>query len=495
MTDINTAKSGDARVFVQDGGITPAEAYNYFGCLSLDGPSQDEGSSDPVYCPSSTQRNKWEIIDQVAKAQALGSTDFTQHIDRYLRDAWWDIRRRKCFFNLQVVLGSCQAPDDFTKWDSKLLLRNSRLTNLALPALNALSGDDNAILDLTGSLEFRDMVEIRSIKFSEVADSVIVAEALDGLYHDFAQCGDCGPSSDGCQKAYVLTLSNGGSPGLSSQIVHTTNGWSTETSLDIPVLSGLSGSRLAAVGAKLVVVSQAKGGHAYADFDSVDADDTTAWAVVTSGYVAAKGPRAIWSRSASRTFVAAAGGYIYLMTDPTLAVSVLTDGSVTTQQLNDIHGNGNTVVAVGGSNAVVVSTNGGDSFYLVTGPAVGIALNAVWVMSSNVWFVGTANGQLYYTTNGGSSWTQISLPSGITTIEDIHFDDIDVIGYLTVQKGATAQVYRSTDSGHSWQNTAPSVDKLPTAERINFAATCGPNVVMVGGRKTSGGDGVVAVAS
>lgn len=493
MTDINTMKSGDARIFIQDGGINPSEAYDYFGCLALDGPSQDEGESDPVYCPSSAQRNKWDIIDQVPKAQALGSSDFTQHGDRFLRDAWWDIRRRKCVFNLQAVFSSCDAPDDFTRWDSKLLLRSSRLTTLALSALNALSGDDNAIVDITGSLEFRDMVEICQIKFGEVADSVLLAEALDGIYHDVAQCGDCGPASDGCQKAYVLTLANAGSPGLSSQILHTANGWSTETSLDIPVLGGLSGTRIAAVGSKLVVISQAKGGHAYAEFDSVDDDDTTAWALVTSGYVAAKGPRAIWSRSSARTFIAAAGGYIYLMTDPTAAVSVLTDGSVTTQQLNDIHGNGSVIVAVGGNNAVVVSKNGGESFYLVTGPAVGIALNAVWVLSSNIWFVGAANGALYYTLNSGKTWTQISLPAGITTIVRIHFED-DVIGYLCVQKGGTAQVYRTTDSGHSWQNTAPTIDKLPTSERINFAASCGPNTVMVGGRKTSGGDGVLAIA-
>jgi photosystem II stability/assembly factor-like uncharacterized protein len=491
--DTSVLRGGQARIFVQADGISPAFAYEYFGCMQLDGPSKDLGEPDPVYCPSSSQRDKWDIIDEVPKTEALGTTDFTQRMDRFLRDAWWDIKQKKCLFNAQIVISNCARPDDFNNWEAKILLDRSRLTNFTLPTFNPLTGDDNAALDLTGSLTFRDFSPIRPLRFGEVLDTTIVAEALDAIYYDILTCGECGTPSDGCQKAYILTRANTGSPGLSSQLVYTLDGGSTGAGLDIPALGGLSGNRLAAVGNYLVVVSEAAQGHAYSLFSNVDAG-VTAWTLVTSGYVAGAGPRALWSKSPSETLVAASDGYIYLMTNPTQAVTVVTDGSITTQNLNDIHGHGRVVVAVGDSNAVLVSTNGGNTFSLITGPLVGQNLSAVWVLNDNIWFIGTGNGNLYYTTNGGDTWTENTPDANITTINDIQFSG-DVVGALAVQVGGASRVYRTTDSGYSWWYTEPAITGLPTAERYNTVAVCGNNNVLAAGRVSSGGDGIACIAA
>jgi hypothetical protein len=241
----------------------------------------------------------------------------------------------------------------------------------------------------------------------------------------------------------------------------------------------------------LVVVSEAKGGHVYSPFASIDAG-TIAWTLVTTGYVAAKSPRAIYSKSTNETYIAGVGGYIYFMTDPTLPVTVLTDGSVSTQTLNDIHGFGRTVVAVGASNAVLKSDNAGETFSLITGPAVGANLTAIWCMSKNVWFIGTGGGALYYTTNAGASWTQISFGSGATVVNDIKFQD-DTVGYMAVEVAGVGRVYRTSDSGHSWSYTAPAISGIPTNLRINAVAPCGYNEVAAGGLKTTD-DGIIAIA-
>lgn len=483
--------AGNTRVFIQSDGINPGAAYDYFGCLSLSGPSQDLGTPDPVYCPSPTQRNQWDIIDDIPKTPALGTTDFTTHADKFLADVWMDFKNRRCKFNFQVVAGSCQRPDDFTKWDAKLIFIGGRLNKLALTELNPLSGDKNAVVDFTGTLSFQDWQVINAIKFAERADTTVVAEVLDGFFYDSAQCGECGTPSDGCNKVYVLTAANSGSPGLSSQIVYSLDGGNTWAAIDIPTLGGLSGNRAAAMGDKLIVVSQAGGNHHYSSFTNINAG-TTSWTAVT-GYVSTKGPRAIYVKSSNEAFVAAAGGYIYFLSSATATPTVLTDGSVTTQALNDIAGFGRTIVAVGGSNAVVASSNNGDSFSLITGPAVGVNLTAVWVVSTNVWLVGTGDGRLFYTLNGGTSWTQIGLGSGVQVINDIHFEN-EVVGYLAAEVNGAATVFRTTDSGNSWQNTSPSITGLPTAVRCNFVWSCGVNSVLTGGRKTVGGDGLVAIA-
>jgi photosystem II stability/assembly factor-like uncharacterized protein len=492
MAGVEILEAGNTRVFVQSNGDNPGASYDYFGCLSLGGPSQDLGTPDPVYCPSSTQRNQWDIIDTIAKTPALGTTDFTAHADKFLRDVWMDFKNRRCKFNFQVVAGSCQRPDDLTKWDSKIVFLGAHLDKIALSELNPLSGDKNAPVDFTGTFSFQDWQIVQALKFAERADTTVVAEVLDGFYSDTIQCGECGVPSDGCNNVYVLTAANAGSPGLSSQIVYSLNGGLTWAGIDIPTLGGLSGSRAAAMGDKIIVISQAAGNHHYSTIANINAG-TTSWTAVT-GYVSTKGPRAIYVKSSSQAFVAAAGGYIYYLTSASATPTVLTDGSVTTQALNDIHGFGRTVVAVGGSNAVLASSNDGDSFSLITGPAVGVNLTAVWVVNNNVWLVGTGTGLLYYTLNGGTSWTQISLGSGVQVINDIHFEN-EVVGYIAAEVNGAASVFRTTDSGNTWQNTSPSITGLPTAVRCNFVWSCGVNNILTGGRKTVGGDGLVAIGS
>src|SRR5512147_1858154 len=178
--DSTILQSGQVRIFIQKDGVSPASPYYYYGCLSLDGPSQDLGTPDPVYCPSTSQRNRWDTVDSIPKAPALGTTDFTQRMDKFLRDVWWEIKDKGCKFNMQAVIDSCNSPDDFTKWQAKIFFKGVRLTNFALPLLNALTGDDNVALDITGSLTFDEMKRLTTIAFGEAAGSVVVAEALDG---------------------------------------------------------------------------------------------------------------------------------------------------------------------------------------------------------------------------------------------------------------------------------------------------------------------------
>lgn len=150
-------------------------------------------------------------------------------------------------------------------------------------------------------------------------------------------------------------------------------------------------------------------------------------------------------------------------------------------------------MAVGDSNAMIRSYNNGNSFSLVTGPAVGVNLTSVFVRDRNFYFVGTGNGRLYRTTDGGVTWT-LSALSGLTVINDIRFFD-NFVGYLAGEASGVAKVYRTTDGGVSWEATS-KIKGLPTSQRINVVIPnpYDPNVLAVGGRKTAGGDGLIAIA-
>jgi photosystem II stability/assembly factor-like uncharacterized protein len=491
--DISLARSSQFRVFVQEAGSSPVNPYVYVGCLNLGGFQQDLGTGDPIYCPSSEVRGAYDIVDTTAPPPALPTTDFTQHMSRDLQDFWWDLRRRRCAFNMAVAGSNCAAPDDLNDFQSKILVKAARMTAFNTGAFN--TSDADAAIDLTGSLQLGGFDRFLPMTFGEKADTSTFSEVIDGIFADKIQCGDCGDPSNGAQKMYVLTSTIAASPALSSQIVHTKNGGSTWVTDDITTLATKAGSALANVGTRIVVVSQTDLAHHYKQQSTIDAGTSGSWSRVTSGYVTAKGPNAIWSKSPSETYVAAQGGYVYFMANPATAVTVLTDGSVTVQNLNDIRGKGRSIVAVGASNAVILSENGGATWSLVTGPAVGVALNTVEVVNASTWWIGTATGKVYYTTNKGVTWTENTPDSAITVVDSIRFVD-ELVGYMAVETSGTPRIYRTSDNGYSWHYDGSYVAGVPTtATRYNFVipAANNYNVVLAGGLKSVGTDGIISM--
>lgn len=493
-SDPNIALGGQYRVFVQVDGSSPENPYLFVGCLSLGGLQEDLGTGEPIYCPSTEVVGAFDIVATTAPPPALPTTDFTQHMDRRLNDFWWDLRRRKCFINLKLKGTNCGRPDDPDTFDGLILLQDGKLTAFNTGAFNGLSED--AAIDLTGTLQMTDFDVFRPLTFGEVGDADVFSEVKDGIYADKIQCGDCGAPSDGCQKMYALTSTIAASPALSAQLAYSLDGGNTWDYDDISSLSTQSADALAQVGSRIVVVSQIDEAHHYKLQATIDAGTAGSWTAVTGGYVASKGPTALWSKSPSETYVAAEGGYIYFMANPASAVTVLHDGSVTTQDLNDIRGKNRTIVAVGASNAVIVSYNGGQTWSAVTGPAVGVILNTVEVINDRVWYIGAANGKSFYTTNQGVSWTEMTPDSAISNTTSIRFVD-EIVGYMVVEVSTSVRVYRTADNGYSWHFDGSYVGNTPTADILNFVTPCPGNYnkVFAGGLATGSTDGILIVGA
>lgn len=491
--DLTLAKSGQFRVFVQADGSSPANPYLFVGCLNLGGFQSDLGTGEPIYCPSSSVPGKFDIIDTTSPPPSLPTTDFTQHMSRLLNDFWWDLRKRRCKFNMKVKGSQCARPDDPDDFESMILANGVELTAFNTGAFNGLAED--AAVDLSGTLQMLDFDRFVPIKAGEVGDSDVFSEALDGLFADSVQCGDCGNPSDGCQRAYVLTTTIAASPALAAQVVYTLDKGATWDTDNINSLSTQSANRMTQVGNRLVVVSEVDEAHHYKLQASVDAGVSNGWTAVTSGYVAGKGPLAIWSKSPSETFISAEGGYIYFMANPASAVTTLTDGGVTVQDLVDIRGKGRTIVAVGDNNALIVSYNGGQTWALVTGPSIGVNLTTVEVITSRIWFVGNESGAVYYTVNQGATWATVTPASDITKVNMIRFVN-EVVGYMSVEISSGARIYRTADNGATWFDDSPYISDVPTADAYNFVAPCpnNQNVLLAGGLATGSTDGILVLA-
>ena len=491
-TDPRFVDNGQIALFIQEDGPSPANGYYYAGTSALDALSASLGDINPRYLPNPAIRNNWIIVGSTPSQPGLPTTSVTTHANKSLSDLWWTLKERGCTVNMLAVIDNCARRDNPHSWESLILMRRSQLTSFSPGPMAPLDGGSNATWDITGDITMQGFDRILPLQFEEQADAAVLAEVLDGFFNDAINCGgQCGNPSDGCEKFYALAIANPSSAGLSSQVIYTTD-LGSYSALDIPTLGGGSGTKCAPMGSYMVVIAEADEANHVIKFTTLENGDTTGWARVT-GYTSGKGPRCIYVKDSLTAFIGGAGGYIYKLNNPTAAPTVLSDGSVSTQDINDIRGLGDVVIAVGDSNAVWYSANNGATFVAVTGPTVGIDLNTCEIINDRIWFVGTDNGKLYYTTNAGSSWTLHTLDSSVTHVDCIRFYDENV-GYMSVRAGASARVYRTVWCGNFWSYEAPYISALPTSAKIDFVTPCGYNRVAAGGYQTAGGDGMLAIA-
>ena len=269
-------------------------------------------------------------------------------------------------------------------------------------------------------------------------------------------------------------------------------------------LSGLGGTAdptgIAVVGNFLIVLDTAGNGYYYAEINPLTGVPGT-WTQVTSGFVASKAPNDIYVAGASEVYFAGDGGYIYKATDITAGVTAINAASATTADLQRIHGVDETIVAVGESGAIVVSTNRGATFATATTTPTSATVRAVWVLDAYRWWIGTSGGKVYYTLAAGASWVEQTF-SGAVVIDDIVFAT-DEVGYVAARTATpAARLHTTYNGGANWSSSAttgnPRILNFPTFSRANRIAvpTDVPNVtaannVVLGGLSAGGTDGVI----
>lgn len=489
MVDVVT--SGFSRMWLVPNRAAPQNSPEYQGLWKAGAVSWQQGDLTSIRIPDPARLDQFirvgRLLGNPGDPQLPVMARFTSDLSRLLQ-----LTKRGCDHDLQVHIGKCRDPQDFNRgWDKILVLEGAHITQYGTSELGALQPSERSMVDENVPFTGLDYYEIGKINFAEQATTQITQEIVGIIIPDSIQCGECGITSDGCQVVLLLTLRAGGSPGTGADIVYTKDGGGTWAYREITTLTGSNDpDALAVIGSNVVVFSDEYDGLMYAPLADLLVSAET-WAGVTTGFVVNKGPKAVYTADPTHTWIVGTGGYIYFTADPTSSVTPQDAGVATVQNLNDVHGVDQLhVVAVGASNAVVATENGGATWTAITGPAVGVALNTVWMKTATEWLVGTAGGKLFYTVDKGVSWTEIPFPgSGAGAVHDIVFAT-PTVGYMSHATAAPrGRILRSVDGGHSWYVAPESGVAMIANDRINELATCDPNVIWGGGLADNGTDG------
>ncbi len=488
------------RVWLIENRAGPANVPSYEGLWKAGNLAWPQGDVTLERIPNPDEYGKFLTVNKIPGDQGNPSLTITaQYL--FQKSDLLRILRKGCDVDIQVHMGKCKDPQDFNGgWEKIVILEAARLTNYSLANLGALEPSERAKVNEEVPFSGEDLYEVLPITFQEKAASEVVRKIIDMTVCDKISCGACGDPSDGCEKIFALSVSIAGSPGLLAEVVYSSDGGNTWNFITVSTLAATEDpSAFACVGTKLVVTQLSGAALHYATISEILAGTAT-WTKVTTGFVAGKGPNAIVSTDPRHTWLVGDDGYVYFTEDPTAGVSVQEAGVITGEDLMAVHAYDQlNVVAVGDANAMLVTRNGGDTWAAVTGPEAGAGLTCIFMKGANEWFVGTSTGKLWYTIDGGVTWTLKSFPgSAAGTVKDITFVTPSV-GYMAHNTAANAgRILRTIDGGHSWYVAPEGNTSIPSNLGISALAVCeeNANVVYGGGDAATGStDGIIIKGS
>jgi photosystem II stability/assembly factor-like uncharacterized protein len=488
-------KRGNSRVFLIENQAGPTHVPIFLSFGMAGSFEQPLGDVSRIEVPSSNQYGQYSVAGEIPGAVENATLPITYQ-SQFAISRLWQVSKRRCPYDLQVHFGDCEDPSDFDKgWKLILAMERARSTTFKTDDLGSLiSGDEDKVTEEMDASALR-AYYIGQMSFAKRAESDVTSAIVAIAVCDKPNCGECGSSSDGCQVVLSVSDPAGSSPGLLPEVIYTADGYTSSNFRMITTFAvGDNPDDATCVGSYFVVVSADSGGmHVAVKDDILNAAET--WQLITNGFVALKGPQAIVSVSSRETWIVGKGGYIYFSSSPTDGVSVQDAGVATTQDLNDIDAiNSRYLVAVGAANAVVYTTNGGDSWSSVTGPAPATVLNTVAMRSASEWWVGSAAGKMYYTLDKGQHWTEKTFNgSGSGSLKRIVWAS-DTVGFAIHNTGTKGRILRTVSGGNSWYVMPESVSEvLPANVQLNALAVCleEVNVLYAGGLATGSADGVI----
>lgn len=493
------------RAYIQWGGPRPNNPVTFAGqdgqYMEITGVGLPElGTISPIWAPDPANTKRYRLIGRMASAPDLPSATlkfYEKHgvLPRQLF--------KQCPFSAYEVAGTCQDLSDLYNGVTDYLL----IYSLAMVSNKNLGdrvsmADDNMIGDEL-EVSLSDIYPVGPLGFGDNALTLIDREVLDVVYGNRNICGNCGPENDGSRWIYAVTRSSGGSPGLPSEVIYSTDGGANWNQVTITGIGAAEDpSNIEIVGSRLVVLSPTagsatSGGYYWADIDP-DTGIPGTWTKVTSGFVASAQPRDMFVLSPREVFFVGDAGYIYKSTDITAGVSVLNAGAATTQNLARIAGAEDVLVAVGAVGTVIRSINRGATWATTQAAPTVSGLTALAVFNQKRIWVGSINAYLWYTLDGGKTWTKQSFSGeGTGQVFDIQFAT-EEIGYMLHGNATpTARLFITLDGGRTWTNSTWRIIGWPTfnyAKRVAVplsgdSAVNANNVAIAG--ITSANDGVL----
>lgn len=445
------------------------DALEFLGCHNVTGVSKPRGDTNPTYCR--VGKREYKIERTWRGSPGLGSLTVVAY-DTVLNY----IQELPCPLNLYVMHSACGADEDPTNYDYLYIYEDVEPTSEDTDThVVGMSPDDETPISLSMPCTFKDRVKVKQLDAVEIDVSAITtADILSVTVCDTdPECGDlCGDPTTGCEQILFSTAGNGGAAVLGKSV----DGGSSWTQVASPFTTATDDITKIRCDGDLVLMSDGVNtAYAYSWDQLVTINEVTTPTQIVNEILIYGGHK-IW--------MVGQNGYVWYSNDRGASISVQDAGAATAQSLNDIAAASSLLLyAVGDNNAFIRTTDGGNIWSAVTGPAAAIFPNDLYIVAAvpgtNIVLVGDEQGNVYRSEDRGDTWTtvlqnQAALAGGIYGIAVPNCNVLAVIGNdddpYFYTSGVVGSFYRSINGGASWETV-----EMPSNTGLRDIAACDVN--------------------
>jgi photosystem II stability/assembly factor-like uncharacterized protein len=468
----------------------PNSQPKFGGCHTIASVTKPKGNNTLVHCPDPRQPGKYKVVTKTKSAPGL--TTFT--IETKMFGLFDFIENLNCPIPIIANAVDCAPKDEFWNWRRSFIFLNA--DNVQESLSNLISGgDDENVVMMSFDMEADDMLRLAPLRISR-DQSIAETQALNHVFAcDQDICaGPCGAANEHCDTLYAVSDPVTGSASNTATVWIMADGtWSATDADPFGTSEVISAGTCFAVDRLttriLVFRGSTVGGSPAEAAYSDDAGAT--WTTVNIGATNGEfiiSPQALSAKNQYNIWVGSNLGRIYFSSDG--------GGSWTAQEDQGIHAAAYNWVQMaddrngwaGGAGDVIATTNdGGQVWSQVNATGQGGDITAGGIIDTNTAWVGTDDGEIFFTSNAGVTWTQRVgwAGSGTGVIDDINFVN-NMVGFMSHRNGsAKSTLLMTRTGGYNWE-----VIETPNNSGLNSIIVCGLRAVYAVG-EASGGKPVV----
>lgn len=495
MTDNSVLTGLNQRVWYVEGGVHPlrAPALLTLGKFSGD-PAQKLGDDKKISAPDPNSFQKDLQVGTIAGStdRATLSISIRSTVQESVLIGW---KNSKCRVDIFALSGKCGNPQDFTTGGEKwVYFPDGKPSGHGYEGFGAFGRDEDKETNEKVDMTAEEYYEFLFMGEEQIGAAATVRQIM---AVDVYRGDDCENCPDPCSRVFAAMAGAAATPGTQPILLYSADSgitWSQQTITTLYSNEDVADGHV--IGDDLVYVSNISNSIHWTEVDLIY-EGTNVWYEVVNGFVKNKGPRSFVSIDPRHTWIVGDGGYIYFAANYKVGVTVVDAGVTTTQNLMAVSAYDlNNIIAVGNSNAVVWSKNGGETWVSVTGPAVGVNLGACWMWDKGIWFVGEGSGgtgKLWLTVDSGKTWSQVGLPIAANRVDHIEFVS-DAEGYISVRSGGMSYILRTITAGYEWVVLPMGKRSTPIANSsLTDIAVCSKyaNTVFAAGLASNGTAGII----
>lgn len=445
--------SMEGSLWVQPDG--PNSTPYYLGCHVLEEVTVPKGDIELVRCPDPAAPNKWLVKGTIQAPP--DPISFSIMTDLGLTADY--LETIKFPFTLIVLLSKTGRKDVFTNWDRAFTINQVTLTTEGFT--NLVGRDENVRSDQSFDCMALDLTRV--FRYQNYGVSVTQAAPINAIH---ASDQDLPASAyvtqnDHCDEMWAFCDADSGVSAEVMRYTAASNAWAATAAdpfaADEHIKTGTSfildrdTNRVVAFRGSTDVGNPAE--CAYTD------DNGATWTTVNIGSDNGEfvvGKNACHALDRYHLWVGTDSGRIYFSADGGASWTTQENAVIHSAAWNWIHMIDEKVGFAGGAADVIAKTvDGGVTWSQVTATGGGGDILTGWTVDERRVWVGTDDGELYYSNDAGLTWNERDFAgSGSGDVKDMYF--LDLSNGVMVHDNATptGRVFQTKDGGYTWEQAS-----------------------------------------